>query len=156
MVTKLPLLSKQFQISFDFTTTKWISGWTNILHFTTGANCCKPGSRIPAVFSKYQKLYFSFAIGNNGNANFWTPKLPLNKWVHFVVVQKQEGRNYVYRVYMDNKLLKTLVNKIPRDYKNVKVYVADPWYNSQPGFIKNIAITNKPSKLFMSLFIYLP
>merc|ERR1719193_152534 len=47
---------------------------------------------------------------------------------------------------MDNNLLKTLVNKIPRDYKNVKVYVADPWYNNQPGFIKNIAITNKPSK----------
>ena len=146
LVTKLPMLTKQFQISFDFKPTKWINGWTSILHFTTGANCCSPGSRIPAIFPLNQKLAISFAIGNSGNTYFWTPKLPLNKWVHFTMVQKLEGRNYVYRVYMDNKLLKTLVNKVPRDYRNVKVFVADPWYNTQPGFIKNIDISNKPSE----------
>ena len=88
-----------------------------------------------------------------------TPKLTLNKWVHFVVSQKLEGGNYVYRVYMDNKLLDTIINKVPREYKNVNVFVADNWYNAQPGFIKNIGITNKPSghigKSSISIGIYI-
>ena len=42
-----------------------------------------------------------------------------------------------------NKIIHTKINKDARDYKNVKVYVADPWSNAQPGFVKNIRISGK-------------
>ena len=144
LVKTLPLLPKQFQISFDFKPTKWIGGWTNIFHFTTGANCCAPGSRIPAIFPLNGKLAISFAIGTNGNWYKWTPKLTLNRWVHLRLTQKLEGRNYVYRIYLNDKLLASSINRKPQDYRNVKVFVADNWYNAQPGFLKNLRITNRP------------
>merc|ERR1712072_525717 len=49
LMKTIALLPKQFDISFDFKPTKWIGGWTNILHLTTGANCCGLGQRIPAI-----------------------------------------------------------------------------------------------------------
>ena len=151
------MLPKQFQVSFDFKPTKWIGGWTSILHLTTGANCCGLGSRIPAIFPLNGKLAISFSVGNSGNYYIWTPKLALNRWFHVRVNQRLEGKNYVYRVYLNKKLLVTKVNNKPQDYRNVKVYVADNWYNVQPGFIKNIHITNGPvghvgkSCLFISI-----
>ena len=137
------MLPKQFQISFDFKPTKWVKGWANIVHFTTGSSCCGLGSRIPAFFPSGGKIAITFAVNRNGNYKTWTPKLALNKWVHFSLNQRLEGKNYVYQVYMNKVLLRTIVNRSPRDYKNVKVFVADTWTSTQPGFVKNLRITNK-------------
>ena len=155
LVTTLSVLRRQFQISFDFKPTKWIGGWTNVLHLTTGPNCCAPGSRIPGIFTLGGKLAMSFGIDKNGNHVIWTPKLALNRWVHFTISQTLEGKRYIYRVYMNNKLLEKRLNHIPRDYKNVKVFVADNWYNAQPGFIKNIHITSKQLGVTGEFFVFL-
>ena len=144
MVSTLTILPKQFDISFDFYATKWIGGWTNILHLTTGPNCCGIGSRIPAIFPLGGKLHFAFAVSGNGNYVVPTPKLPLRKWMNFRINQRFEGGKYVFRVYYNNKVLRTVVNTRPQDFRNVKVWVGDNWYNAQPGFIRNLRITNKP------------
>ena len=148
LMKTLSVLPKQFDISFDFKATKWMGGWTSILHLTTGANCCGIGQRIPAIFPLNGKLAISFAVDRNGNYYFWTPKLALNTWYNFRLTQQLVGKNYIYRVYMNNRIIHTKVNKNARDYKNVKVYVADPWYNAQPGLVKNIRISGK-LKLFL-------
>ena len=144
LATTLGVLPKQFDVTFDFYATKWISGWTNIFHFTTGSDCCAQGSRIPAVFSLDGKLLFVFAVNGNGTYNLYTPKLTLNRWYNFRINQRLEGGNYVYRVYMGKQLLRMIVNKKPQDYKNVKVFVGDNYHNAQPGYIENLRITNTP------------
>ena len=157
LVTTLEMLPKQFDFSFDFYPTKWRGNLrTTVLHLTTGSNCCSQGSRIPAVSLWMGYLSISFAV--NGDGNYWieSPKLTLNRWVSFKINQKLEGSNYVYRVYMDKILLKTIVNKTPRDYKNVKVFVGDDQYTAQPGYVKNIKITTTPvvyASKSVSLFI---
>merc|ERR1712072_872337 len=88
LVKTISLLPKQFDISFDFKPTKWIGGWTNILHLTTGANCCGLGQRIPAIFPLNGKLAIAFAVDRNGNYNLWTPKLVLNRWYNFRLTQQ--------------------------------------------------------------------
>ena len=145
LITTLTVLPKQFEISFNFYPTKWVGGWTNIIHFTTGPNCCAPGSRIPGIFPSKGKVAINFALNGNGNYQVWTPKLALKKWVNIKLNQRREGKNYVYRVYLNNKVLKTIVNKKPQDFKNVKVYVSDVWHANQAGLIKNLRITSKPT-----------
>ena len=143
LMKTLSVLPKQFDISFDFKATKWIGRWTNIMHLTTGANCCGIGQRIPAIFPLNGKLAISFAVDRNGNYYFWTPKLALNTWYNFRLTQQLVGKNYIYRVYMNNKIIHTKVNTNAKDYKNVKVYVTDNYHNAQPGFIKNLRISGK-------------
>ena len=139
----LSVLPKEFGISFDFKATKFSGGWTNILHLTTGGNCCGLGQRIPGIFPLNGKLAIAFAVNRNGNYYFWTPRLALNTWYNFRLTQQLEGKNYVYRVYMNNKIIHTKVNTNAKDYKNVKVYVTDNYHNAQPGFIKNLRISGK-------------
>ena len=73
LIQTIPILPKEFHISFDFMATKWIGGWTNLFHMTQGSNCCRFGSRIPGIFPLNKKLAISFAINNYGNAYFWSP-----------------------------------------------------------------------------------
>ena len=139
LVTTIPLLPKQYEISFDFKPTKWIGGWTNILHMTTNTNVGWV-DRIPGFFPLSHKVAISNAIDGNGNWYFWTPQLPLNKWVHFRLTQNIERHEYVYRVYIDNKLYRMQVNDRPQDFKYVDIWISDNWYNAQPGFVKNLHI----------------
>ena len=69
LVTTIPLLPMEYEISFDFKPTKWIGGWTNILHMTTGGNSGW-GERIPGFFPLNQKVSIANGIDGNGNWNF--------------------------------------------------------------------------------------
>ena len=142
LATKIPVLPKQFEVSFDFQANKRILGFTNILHMTTGGNGAW-GERIPGFFPLNDKIYISFSVDGNGNWNFVTPTYPLNKWIHFKVNQQLEDKKYIYRVYMDGTLLKEHVNKKPQQFKEVFVWVGDIWHNAQPGFVKNLVISSK-------------
>ena len=140
LVTMIPLLPKQYEVSFDFKPTRWIGGWTSVLHMTTGGNAGW-GERIPGFFPLNGKMAIANAIDGNGNWYFWSPKLSLNKWVHFRLTQTFERHEYVYRVYMNKQLLKMKVNKKPQDFKQVDVWLSDNWYSAQPGLVKNLRIT---------------
>ena len=142
LVTTLPVLPKQYEISFDFKPTKWIRGWSNIIHLSTNGNIGW-GNRIPAFFPLGRKVGIVNALSGNGNYYFWSLPLLLKKWVHFRMMQRLEGGKYVYRVYMDGFLLREKVNSKAQDFKYVDVWVGCKWYNAQPGVIKNLTITGK-------------
>ena len=139
LITTIPLLPKEYEISFDFKPTKWISGWTNILILTTGGNSGW-GERIPAFFPLNGKISIANGIVGLGNG-IWSPSMPLNEWVHFKLTQHLEGKAFVYRVYMDHRLLMVKVNVKPQEFKQVDVWLSDNWYNAQPGFVKNLYIS---------------
>ena len=139
MVTPFPSLPMQYEFSFDFKPTKFVGGWTNILHLSTGGNAGW-GDRIPAFLMVNNKVAIASAIDGNGNWYFWSPVLKINEWVHFRVTQTFERHEHVYRVYMNNQLLKTKVNKKPEEFKEVDVWVSDNWYEASPGYVKNIEI----------------
>ena len=150
MKTKIILLPKQFEVTFDFQANKWIGGWTSIVHMTTGSNYGW-GGRIPGVFALGQKIAVAFAVSGNGNWYFTTPVIPLNKWVHFKVNQQLEGTDYVYRVFMNGKLLKEQVNNKPQEFKEVFVWVSDNWHSAQPGFVKNLVVSSKYHLRFLNM-----
>ena len=142
LLSTIPLLPKEYEISFDFKATKWPSGWTSILHLTKGADSGW-GNRIPAILAYSGKVFISNAIDGNANWNFYSLPVELNKWVHFQLTQRLEGHNYVYRVYLDGFLLKEKTNKRPEDFHQVDIWIGDNWRAVQPGFLRNLHISGE-------------
>ena len=142
LLSTIPLLPMQYEISFDFKATKWPSGWFSILHLTKGADSGW-GHRIPAILSYYGRVFISNAIDGNANWNFYSLPVELNKWVRFTLSQRLEGHKYVYRVYQDGFLLKEKINKRPENFEQVDIWVGDNWRAIQPGFIKNLIISGR-------------
>ena len=137
LLTILPVLPKQYEFSFDFKPTKFVGGWSNILHLTTGGD---EGWGIPRFFVLNKKVAIASALDGNGQWQVWSPVLKVNEWVHFRVTQIIERHEYVYRVYMNKQLLKTKVNKRPEEFQLVKVWVSDNSYPASPGYVKNIQL----------------
>jgi len=104
-----------------------VRGWTNIVHFTTGPNCCSRTSRIPACWFQPNVNRLHCSASNPGNGNDW---LNCNRWLHRnrrFFVKLTVIRND-FRISVNSKLCsrKTLRRKMVR--ARAKVYVTDPWY----------------------------
>ena len=71
------------------------------------------------------------------------------------IVNSKVGSKYFYKVIVDGKELGKVVNPSSRVYKNVKVYITDPWYKPFKGSIRNIKISapGKDIKQFCQLFL---
>ena len=64
-----------------------------------------------------------------------------------MITQFKVDSAYHYQVFADNKRILDIKNTQPEDFKNVKIYAGDPWYDSQPGVIRNLIV--KAGKKFM-------
>ena len=64
----IPQLHPSYTVKFELKPSKVTRGWSNIVHFTTGGNCCGVGDRIPGVwfYSGTTKLLICSAINNIG------------------------------------------------------------------------------------------
>ena len=43
LTTIVPRLDKTFSVRFEMNPSAYQGGWTNVIHFTTGGNCCNNG-----------------------------------------------------------------------------------------------------------------
>ena len=60
-------------------------------------------------------------------------------------------------MYLNGKRIYTVINKVARVFKNVKIYAGDPWHNPAKGFITNLkykTFGRKPSKPVPSMYLY--
>ncbi|XP_065658659.1 uncharacterized protein LOC136083183 [Hydra vulgaris] len=143
LIATLPLLEKAYLLSFKIKPTWYSPEYKNIIHLTTGGDTGEFGYRTPSVHLSYdtRKLSVWSAINGNPNREFITPEaLPLNQWSSIRVSQVRVNSIYFFRVYVGGKLKIDIQNTNPRSFKNVKVYSADPWYEAQPGSIKELRI----------------
>jgi hypothetical protein len=60
--------------------------------------------------------------------------------------QRLEGSKYKYRVFLNKNKILEKENTRALNFYNVKMYVGDPWYPAQPGYIRNLKITNLNSE----------
>ena len=155
LLTTIPTLPKQFEVTFNYQATKYYGSWSSILHMRSTVNG-QMGQRVPGFFPLNNKILVAFAVDGNWNWNFWTPVFPLHKWISFQVTQTMEAKTYVYRVYMDGKLLKEHINKKPRLFDDVGVWVGNKEYHAQNGFVKNLVIKSKSHSCSVYLTIMLP
>ncbi|XP_047137929.1 uncharacterized protein LOC100211098 isoform X1 [Hydra vulgaris] len=146
LIATIVLLKRQFSVSFELKPSLYKTGWHSVFHMTIGQNVENYGDRNPGVWFNNDgsgKLHIAFSINGNSNYFFTTKSsLPLNVWSKIEIFQRLEFLVYVFEVKINENVVFTINNNDARDFKNVKVYVSDPWYDAQPGLVKNVKIIN--------------
>ena len=104
------------------------------------------GDRVPGVFGKGGSspfLHICSAI--NGRKNYCKNfNITTNTWVTLKVSQKKNKNDtYIFDYVIDNKIVASVVNNLPADFKNVKVFTSNPWVPSFNGIIRNIELCYK-------------
>ena len=129
-------------VSFQIKLRGVIRNWGSIIHFTTGRDNGRYGYRIPAIWTipGQRRIHFTSGISGHVNYIFNTKRgLPLNRWVSLKVTQRQvKGGRFRYTIYVNGRQVFTIINTKPRNFRNVKVYVSDPWYPAANGVIRRL------------------
>ena len=144
LITTVDTLEKQFNVSFEVKPTSIQLGERNVIHFTTGANINKQGSRIPAVWFISGRFYICSAV--NGNTNYvysYGVTFPPGDWISVQISQIKNLSNYTYSITINGNVVHTVTNNNPAEFRNVQIFASDPWYEAQPGFIRNFVLYSK-------------
>ena len=144
ILTTLPWIGRQFSISFDFNPYEYGTGdvYASVIHFSQSD--LQFVSRIPGVwFHPHLGMHISSAISGNSHNNYDTNLTPvLNRWTQFVISQRLENSQYIFRIVIDGNEVRMVENTQPEIFTDVKVYISDPWYVEQPGMIRNIVVAS--------------
>jgi len=146
LVTTLPSIGKEYRISFDLLVAKHTSGnvwWRNVIHLTTGGNDGTYGFRTPGVWIfKTNKLHVSSALNGNHNSYFDFPKQVKEFQVNTLhISQNFIDNKYIFEIQQNGETMYSVENKQATEFKNVKMYVGDPWYTPVDGKLRNILVT---------------
>ena len=139
-------IGEEYSISFTFTARKFSPGWHNILHFTTGEDLGKPGSRIPAVWmhmslgnENAKPLYICSDVNGNSNYCRTSSPIPINTPTKIQISQWKPLRtDPYYQILINGKQQHAVYIKSHAVHHNVSLYASDPWYPAQEGEIKNL------------------
>ncbi|XP_047124228.2 uncharacterized protein LOC105846481 [Hydra vulgaris] len=145
LIITLSSLEKTYSVSFMIKPMSYSAVWASVVHLTIDEDRDDFGRRIPGVWfapDKLGALAIVSAINDNYNYNFYSEILPLNEWSIIEISQNETNGVYTFTCYINGQLIHSVENKSPKSFKNVKVYVADPWYNAQDGSIKKLKIKN--------------
>ena len=146
LITTLNTLGKEFKVSFGFYATSK-GTWGKILHFMVG-NSDTNGDRIPTVYYS-GTLQINFLISGR-EKSFSVYSVTVNKWHSVKIEQKQEGNSFRFSITVDGKKEHNVINTDAREFRNVKVYANDPWYRTQPGYIRNLYFDTKGNFYYFS------
>ena len=142
LVTILQTLPSEYEISFEVKPTAFLQQqWGNVIHLTLSSNNESYGDRIYAVWLTADgDINFSVSINGSQINKLFTLISPLMKWTKIKGIQRFINGIYVFTIYIAEVNVYTVENNDPTDFRFVKVYISDPWYDAQPGFLRNIYI----------------
>merc|ERR1712061_329587 len=145
LLTTLPSLPREWMVEFEVKPTIFDhDGWSNIFHMTKGGDARTIGDRIPAVFYHPRSgLGIRSHINQEPNYAEQFDSLPIGEWTKIRVSQELIGGKFRYRIFIDEKEETNVENSRAVGFENVKVFASDPWYEAQPGSIKNLKISVK-------------
>ena len=150
LLTTIPLLKKEWKVSFDFKADNF-RGLQQVLHMTAGGRGAgsgsKYGDRTPAVWIHSSRgLLISSAVGGRYSyIKFLKPLPSAGEWTTIEIGQEFEGSDLgvVYFITIGGKKVFSTHNSKPAAFENVKVFASSGWYRPVDGFIKNLLIENK-------------
>ena len=148
LLTTLPLLAKEWRVSFDFKANNF-NGLAQVLHLTAGGkgsgSGSKYGDRTPAIWTHSSRgLLVSSAVGGKYSyAKYFKPLPPPGEWTTINVAQELVGSKTVYSIAIGGKKVFSVTNSKPAQFENVKVYASTDWYSPVSGSMRNLLIQNK-------------
>ncbi|XP_065660513.1 uncharacterized protein LOC124810993 isoform X2 [Hydra vulgaris] len=162
IIAQIPLLDKNFLVSFDVYPNEFVAGWHSVIHFTISNDRFKYGDRIPAVLFHEDgsgRLRIAASINNIINRVFDTGPIELNKWSNIEVCQTSKSTHfdlYIYTIRINGQIVFSEINYQPESFSNVKIYASNPWYESQNGSIRNFFVINGNSDRRMKPIVIFP
>ena len=147
-MTTIPLLKKEWKVSFDFKANKFV-GLEQLLHMTIGGkgtgSGAKNGDRTPAIWTHSSKGFLvSSAVGGKPSFSKYFKALPsTGEWINIEVGQQLVGSEMIYSIFIGGKKMFSTINLNPSEFENVQVFASSRWYQPVSGFIKNLLIQNK-------------
>ena len=66
------------------------------------------------------------------------PPPPVHQWRVVQVTQEEEGR-HMCRI----RVVYSIGNTQPQEFTMVTVYTGNPWYEAQPGYVKELTVETK-------------
>ena len=149
LLTTIPLLKKEWKVSFEFKATSYQRSLAQILHLTAGGkglgSGSKYGDRTPAIWtSGSSRFLISSAV--NGRVSYAKKVRPVpaaGEWTTIEIGQEFDGSKVVYSITIGGEKVFSTTNSKPSAFENVKVYASSDWYSPVSGFIRNLLIENK-------------
>jgi hypothetical protein len=129
-------VSKNYRLSFNIKPKGLRAGWANIIHFTSdGSDCCKLGSRSPAIWLWPNSLRLHVRIGdsNDGNWGIDIDGLQRNKESSFTL----DCRNKNITITLDGKETK-LIQPTERFSGSATVFGTNPFHEAADADVRNL------------------
>ena len=142
--------SDEFKVEYDVIVNKELpaGSWKSLFRVATENG--QVGGRIPAVFVDPNK-HFHICYRVNGYDNYCQNySYALNKDYHFEISQfKNSEDETVYSIKVNGEAFHEIVNTTPLNFKNVNLYLSDPWYGTFAPFgkLSNLTIIADLTKL---------
>ena len=154
LLTTIPILAKEWKLSFEFKANRVKTGFQQVLHMTTGGKGAgrgaKYGDRTPAIWIWTPKgfLISSSVGGRTSYAKYfkspsWWTRVISRQWVKIEVGQELVASQMIYSISINGENALSVKNRAPSEFQNVKVFSSSPWYNPVNGHIRNLVIENK-------------
>lgn len=146
LITTLGTVDQEYKFTFDFNGPK-TGNYGNIIHMTIGGDdISKYGDWIPCVYYNGGMLEISSAV--NGNPYFYkTAAISPNDWHNIEIGQQKVGKQFYYSITVDGRRVTRVVNNKTETFHDVKVFVSDPWYTPQTGFVRNLNFHSTAKKV---------
>ena len=144
------LIIKSVIVSFDVKPTAFIGEWANVIQVTLGGNDKSYGDRTrrtPSVYfekstSSTRKMHICAPVSGNRNCFVTQASYVKNKWIAVKIGQHKADYNYFFTVHIDGVQVLKLENNKVQDFNDLNVYAGSPWFETQPGSIRNLSIIN--------------
>ena len=147
----MPILDKEFLISFDFIPYSLSSDLSSIIHFINDSN----GTGYPGVWLDSGGVLQVTAMIDGADFTFNTSlTLSLNEWSKIEISQILVNESYAYQIKVNDTIVASKINTQVRSFKNVVLYASNPWSVSQNGSIKNVFVANNQAVLSSNVLIY--
>ena len=135
-----------YEIGLDITPNNKIEkGWSNIVHFTaSGKDCCSYGDRIPGLWFWPGTRRLHVVDGHTANGNSHEGQWKCDTKLLTLAANKKYRLRLVLKlktvsVYVNGKAACTNIPRSDRKvFKNVQVYVGDPWYAPADAKVANL------------------
>ena len=152
LLTTLPVLPREWMVDFMFKPTNMTTrAFVNILHLTDkDRNTRSYGGRIPGVWlSSHGNFFIECSQNNTKNRAFNSGRPQVGKWTQISFIQENLSGKLRYRLLMDGLEKYNIENPQDKHFNNVRVYASDPWFNGQPGYIKNLSVKGKTQEALL-------
>ena len=136
LISVIPGTTGNYILSFEIVPTGTVDDWSNILHFTTGDDCCDFGTRSPGIWFPPDSTTLGVSIGDSTDGNWYINTdiaLPLN--VRTKVMLECNGPDVKLSVgesvYFENQPTR-------RFSGDLLVYAGDPWWPAANAKMYNL------------------